>query len=89
MLDDAAVSIELTAVHHESPPSARLRYGLTEPQHEALIAAFEAGYYAVPRDVTTTALAKEFGISDQALIERLRRAVSNLVEYSLEVETVG
>ncbi|WP_249361517.1 helix-turn-helix domain-containing protein [Haloterrigena sp. H1] len=33
------------------------------------------GYYDIPRGCTTAELADELGISDQAVTERLRRAI--------------
>ena len=89
MLGDAGVPFELTAVYHETPPSTGAWFGLTHPQREALVAAVEAGYFDVPRDVTTSDLAEEFDISDQAFIERLRRAVSNLSENTVIAESDG
>jgi predicted DNA binding protein len=47
--------------------------GLSEKQLEALAVAFARGYYAVPRRMTLEGLAKEVGVSHQALSERLRR----------------
>lgn len=58
-------------------------YGLTEPQREALVEAVRRGYYAIPRQLTTADLAEQFGISDQAVTERLRRAVRALTESTL------
>jgi predicted DNA binding protein len=59
------------------------RFGLTEEQAEALTAAFEHGYYEVPRDLSVADLADELDISHQALSERFRRAHGNLVENTL------
>ena len=59
------------------------RYGLSEQQHSTLVTGFERGYYSVPRDVDTSELASELGITHQALSERLRRAHSTLIENSL------
>lgn len=61
------------------------RFGLTKEQAEALTAAFEYGYYEVPRDISVADLAAELGISHQALSERFRRAHGNLVENTLVV----
>jgi predicted DNA binding protein len=61
------------------------RFGLTEEQAEALDAAFEHGYYEVPRDLSVADLADELGISHQALSERFRRAHGNLVENTLVI----
>ena len=61
------------------------RSGLTTEQREALVTAFEKGYYNVPRDATATDVADDLDISHQALSERLRRAHRHLVETELIV----
>ncbi|MFB6360960.1 MAG: helix-turn-helix domain-containing protein [Halobacteriales archaeon] len=45
--------------------------------------AVEAGYYSIPRGVSTNELAVEFDITDQVVTERLRRGVRNLVSSTL------
>lgn len=59
---------------------------LTEEQREALVEAFEAGYYDIPRAVTADELAGDLGISHQALSERFRRAYGQLIETALVVD---
>ncbi|MFC6835308.1 helix-turn-helix domain-containing protein [Halomarina ordinaria] len=59
------------------------RYGLTESQREALVAAHEAGYYEVPRETSLATVADRLGISTQALSARLRRGQSNLIEHTV------
>ena len=61
------------------------RFGLTEGQAEALTAAFERGYYEIPRGASVADLAEELDISHQALSERFRRAHGNLVENTLVI----
>jgi len=51
---------------------------LSEAQREALVRAIERGYYDIPRQVSASELADEFDISDQAISERLRRAIAAL-----------
>ncbi|MFC4989205.1 helix-turn-helix domain-containing protein [Saliphagus infecundisoli] len=53
---------------------------LTPEQEEALSAAFEHGYFEIPRAISMEDLAARLGISHQALSERLRRAYGTLVE---------
>lgn len=53
---------------------------LTSPQREALKAAVEHGYFAIPRQISLGELANEVGISHQALSERLRRAYEQLAQ---------
>lgn len=62
------------------------RYGLTEQQYEALVAASEQGYYEVPRQVTLRELAGEFDVSHQSLSELLRRGQDTLVRDTLFVD---
>lgn len=72
------IPIEIERVG-QLPPSRHSReYGLTDQQRTALVAALEAGYYEIPRRVSTQDLADTLGISDQAVTERLRRAIRNL-----------
>jgi predicted DNA binding protein len=59
------------------------RSDLTDDQQDALVAAFKAGYYNVPRDATAKEVADILDISHQALSERLRRAQNQLVDTKL------
>lgn len=79
---ESGINLEVTGVrqHHETEEQGP---GLTAHQRETLLRAYEAGYYAVPREVTAVDLAGEMGISDQSLSERLRRAHARLVEHTL------
>lgn len=52
---------------------------LTDVQRETLYVALDAGYFEVPRKVTLTELADDLGVSDNAVSQRLRRAISTLV----------
>lgn len=61
------------------------RFGLTDDQHEALVAAARRGYYDVPRSVTLEELADELSVSHQALSEQLRRGTGSLMEDTLLV----
>ncbi len=61
------------------------RFGLTDAQHETMTAAFEHGYYEIPRELDTEELATEFDISHQALSERLRRGHKALVKNTLMI----
>jgi predicted DNA binding protein len=59
---------------------------LSDDQQEALVEAFEVGYYNIPRDVTAAEVATGLGISHQALSERFRRAHRSLVATELVTE---
>jgi len=84
-LDDANIPFDLLRVYNPTKPDAGPWYGLTPTQREALVLATESGYYDIPRTCTTVELAEELGISDQAVTERLRRAIVNLVAHTLLV----
>lgn len=57
--------------------------GLSATQHSTIAQAFETDYYDVPRGTTLEELATGFGVSHQAVSERLRRGHSHLVEQLL------
>ncbi|WP_424016764.1 helix-turn-helix domain-containing protein [Halorientalis pallida] len=84
-LDDARINFEVIRVYNPTRPDAGPWFGLTPTQREALVLAVESGYYDIPRTCTTVELAEKLGISDQAVTERLRRAIVNLVDHSLLV----
>ncbi|MFP9061069.1 helix-turn-helix domain-containing protein [Natrialbaceae archaeon A-chndr2] len=78
-LENNEITVDLSRVTDIS----RMRAGnsrLTPEQHEALTAAFERGYFQIPRQISMEELAAELGISHQALSERLRRAYGTLVD---------
>ena len=54
--------------------------GITDPQREALVAAFEAGYFDDPRSATLEDVAADLDISSTAVGRRLRRGTAGLVE---------
>ncbi|WP_254280088.1 helix-turn-helix domain-containing protein [Haloarcula marina] len=56
---------------------------LTDHQREALVLAYERGYFDEPRTATLDEIAGELDISRQALASRLRRGYRTLVESSV------
>lgn len=56
---------------------------LTPEQRNALVAANEHGYYAIPRKTTLRELAEELDISHQTLSEHLRRGTENLINATI------
>lgn len=81
--EDARIRFEVVRIGSPEESDDDSWYGLTESQYEALTLAVESGYYDIPRRHTTVELAKELGISDQAVTERLRRAIITLTENTL------
>jgi predicted DNA binding protein len=72
------VDFDVRRVYNPSKPDLGPWFGLTEPQREALVLAVERGYYDIPRNCTTVEIAEQLDISDQAVTERLRRAIVTL-----------
>ena len=80
---DNGISFEVRRVYNPSEPGQGPWFGLTDRQREALVLAVERGYYDIPRTCTTVELAEELGISDQAVTERLRRAINTLTNNTI------
>lgn len=85
--ENAQIPMEVTRVYNPTAPDTGPRYGLSDPQFEALCLAVEMGYYDIPRGCTTKDLAAELGISDQAVTERLRRAIATLSRHTINQST--
>jgi hypothetical protein len=82
---NAHISLEVGRIYNPTRPTSGMWYGLTAAQRDTLVRAVQGGYYDIPRRLSTKDLAAEFDISDQAVTERLRRAIVALVENSLVV----
>lgn len=52
---------------------------ITEAQRETLLAAYDGGYFDVPKGTTQRELGARFGVSPRSVSERLRRGTRNLV----------
>ena len=77
-----SVSPELNCAYGAADPRT-IDGGLTERQRETLVAAYQGGYYDIPRRKTLVDLAAELGVSDQAISERLRRGERKLIHEQL------
>ena len=77
------LSFELVWLHRSTHPEAFGRYDVTEEQREALVTAYETGYFEVPGKVSLGELADELGISKNAASARLHRGYANLVQNTL------
>jgi len=77
------IDMEFERIYELSDSLRRGKYGLTEQQYESIMAAFEAGYYEVPRGAELADIASETGVSHQAMSERIRRGHQNLIETTL------
>ncbi|GGL69439.1 helix-turn-helix domain-containing protein [Halocalculus aciditolerans] len=81
--EDAGIDFEVCGLYNPTRPEAGPWYGLSDPQYETLLLARDRGYYDIPRRISTQDLADELGVSDQAVTERLRRAIRTLVDNTL------
>jgi len=77
-----AIEIDLRQVNEYASVVATAA-GLTESQREALLIAFEVGYFEEPRDVTLSEVATKLDISKPAASGLLRRGIKRLIISSL------
>jgi predicted DNA binding protein len=73
------ISITLTKLHALTPLETETEAALTEAQQEALVLAYDRGYFESPREVTMEELGEELGISQQAIASRLRRGIKYIL----------
>lgn len=76
------ISIDITAVHALLPIQGE-GYELTDTQREALVVAYERGYFDSPREASLEDVAEELGITQQSLSSRLRRGHRRLIAATL------
>lgn len=79
---DHDLPIEITAVHALLPVHGA-GFDLTDPQREALVAAYEGGYFDSPRSASLADIADDLDITQQSLSSRLRRGHGRLVANTL------
>ena len=79
------VGIKIQRIYNPIEVSGETRKGMTATQAKTLVDALEEGYFDIPRKTSLVGLSEEYGISDQAVSERLRRATAELIESSLLV----
>lgn len=78
---DIAVQLERLQSLAENQPTHS--HGLTANQHEALLLAFNEGYYDQPRTTNLETLADQLDISRSSFSDRLRRGYYNLLENTI------
>ncbi|MFC6905339.1 helix-turn-helix domain-containing protein [Halalkalicoccus tibetensis] len=79
---DAGLTIDIRSVYRLDD-GREGRFGLTDEQQDTLVAAFDSGYFDVPRSITLTDLAADLDISHQALSERLRRGQKSVLKNTV------
>jgi predicted DNA binding protein len=79
----AGLPISINRIYRPSDSDSTARYGLTDVQYDTLLQALTHGYFNVPREIGTDELGGQFGISDQAVTERIRRGLTNVLTHIL------
>lgn len=65
-------------------PAVPIEHGLlSSEQQDALVMAYEQGYFDVPREISQQELGTRIGISGSSLSQRLRRGTARLIEEVL------
>lgn len=77
------IDVSLARLRRLSETGQEEAYGVTDEQREALLLAYERGYYRTPKAVSLEELADEVGITGQSFGSRLRRGTHRLVENTL------
>lgn len=76
---DHEIDVTLKRLRRLSEMPNGAEYDLTPDQREALVLAYEEGYYDDPSSTDQKALAARLGITRQAFSSRLRRGYRNLI----------
>lgn len=79
---DNQIPIDITAVHALLPVQGE-GYDLTDAQREALVTAYESGFFDSPRTASLDNVAEVIGITQQSLSSRLRRGERRLIGATL------
>ncbi|SFR36663.1 helix-turn-helix domain-containing protein [Halogeometricum limi] len=83
------IPITLTSLTALTPVETAIEVILTDTQLEALVLAYDRGYFESPREVTLEALGEELGISQQAVGSRLRGGIKAVLGDALSGLTVN
>lgn len=82
-LHDGGVHFSTLRLTSTDIPHPGTPYRLTPKQTEALLRAFERGYYDRPRKTTLSSVAADLDISQQALSDRLQRGLRMLLRHTV------
>lgn len=84
---ESNVDLELVQLHEAVDGDDSSQFGLTTSQRTLIAAAYEAGYFDIPRRTTLVELGEQFDVSDSALSQQLRRGLATLVGSTVCIET--
>ena len=77
------IPVTLTELHALTAVETDAQAGLTDAQKEALVLAYERGYFESPRQVTLEEIGDELGITQQAVGSRLRNGSKYVIGSTL------
>lgn len=77
------LSFRLDRIYQEDGGETTDQYEMTDRQQEALLLAYERGYYGANREVSLEDLADDLNISRQAFADRLRRGLEKLLANTI------
>ena len=80
---EIGIPVTLTELNALTPIETETEAALTATQQEALVLAYERGYFESPREVTMEEIGEELGISQQAVASRLRRGINQILGHTL------
>ncbi|WP_157224641.1 helix-turn-helix domain-containing protein [Natronococcus occultus] len=80
------IEINFLNIQREDGFEANETHTLTEEQKEALVVAYNQGYFSQPRESSLEEIADEVGITSPAMGGRLKRGIRNLIADSLPGE---
>ncbi|WP_317176078.1 helix-turn-helix domain-containing protein [Halomontanus rarus] len=80
---ELGISITLTELHALTPVNSETQSAVTDAQQEALVLAYNHGYFESPHEVTMEELGDELGITQQAIASRLRRGIKQILGRTL------
>lgn len=83
---DHDIDAELVRLYDVGETGSIGQYSITPEQREALLLAYEEGYYQFPRQTDLETLAEEFNITRQSFADRLRRGHRNLIGETVAQE---
>lgn len=80
---ESGFQFDVLEIHQAEPNEADSEFSLTDSQIEALLCAYEQGYYDEPRETSLEELGSILSISRTAVSGRLKRASNQLIEEKL------
>lgn len=87
--DEHDIDVSLARLRRLSETEQGDGYGVTAEQREALLLAYERGYYRTPKAVSLSELADDVDITGQSFGSRLRRGTHRLIENTLASDSQG